>query len=375
MSKIKIAIAIPTFDRLNKLKVAVEKIENQVIDDRFELYCVISNIASNDGTSEYLSQLKSGTVKYVIWNKPDVNINNNWRRCAESIPNEIDWVWFHGDDDFITHSTVLQELIDVIIQYSTDKLSLIHACQARRSQNSGNIIRGNLFDLCNQIGYHEMLGWMSSIIIRREKFIPAIIQSTQPYFDEIPIAEFVKHKLSVYRHSASFLEFCAKDDALFIDSSWIEPQDAEQTPESIARWASDNHGERYLFVIDDLLDLYERGVLEKKCSFIFFRYLTYSFWDRYAIYISASVLEAGFLTDSIKEHLIRVRRISELLESDRDVKLFLQWFIGFNNQLIMYERIHREFVETRQKIVDQVNFYNCASYPMEILNQKGLTLS
>ena len=43
--KLKIAIAIPTYNRLEKLKFALSKIEAQEIDDRFELYCVISNIA------------------------------------------------------------------------------------------------------------------------------------------------------------------------------------------------------------------------------------------------------------------------------------------------------------------------------------------
>jgi hypothetical protein len=49
--KLKIAIAIPTFNRLEKLKVALRHIEAQELDDRFELFCVISNIASMDGTT------------------------------------------------------------------------------------------------------------------------------------------------------------------------------------------------------------------------------------------------------------------------------------------------------------------------------------
>ena len=75
--KLKIAIAIPTYNRLEKLKFALSKIEAQEIDDRFELYCVISNIASTDGTTEFLNQLSHKHINYVTWNKPEENIYLN----------------------------------------------------------------------------------------------------------------------------------------------------------------------------------------------------------------------------------------------------------------------------------------------------------
>ena len=54
----KFAIAIPTYNRLSNLKRAIEHIENQVFDSNVELYCVISNTASTDGTHDYLMNLK-----------------------------------------------------------------------------------------------------------------------------------------------------------------------------------------------------------------------------------------------------------------------------------------------------------------------------
>ena len=50
MKKIKLDVVIPTFNRVEKLKVALQSIEAQVIDSSVELHCVISNTASTDET-------------------------------------------------------------------------------------------------------------------------------------------------------------------------------------------------------------------------------------------------------------------------------------------------------------------------------------
>ena len=99
---LRIAIAIPTYNRLDKLLVALSHVESQATDGRVDLCCVISNIGSSDGTTDFLAQLESGRVRYIIHNQPEDNVHLNWRRCAEAIPIDVDWVWFHGDDDFIT---------------------------------------------------------------------------------------------------------------------------------------------------------------------------------------------------------------------------------------------------------------------------------
>jgi len=378
MNKIKIAIAIPTYNRLDKLKFALEKIEAQELDSRFELYCVISNIGSKDGTTEFLNQLKSDKLKYVIWNKLEENIYVNWRRCAESVPKEIDWVWFHGDDDFLTHSQVIKGLVDVLEKEGDEKLSLIHVCQARRSQKTGKIIRANLFEMCNQMGYHEILGWMSSIVIRNEKFFPAIMRATKRAADGLRPDEFLTHKISAYSHSANFLEECINDEAIFIDMPWVEPQDIEQTPESIARWEEINTVELYFFVIDDIINLYEKGLIKQKLSPVFFRYLSYSFWDRYANFLIASTMQSGKISERNKEHWLRLRKMAELFESERDKKIFIQWHNALNNQIINYEKFLEEINELEKKLFDvqknlndQYQLSNIAVYPFQILAPDG----
>jgi len=369
--KLNIAIAIPTYNRLDKLKVAIEKIKTQELDDRFNLTCVISNIASQDGTSEFLENLKDADVKFVIWNKPEENIFVNWRRCAEAIPLEIDWVWFHGDDDYLTTPQAVKGLVDIIDQQGDEKLALIHICQARRSQKTGKMIRGNTFDLCNEIGYHELLGWMSSIVVRRDKFVPAIMRSTEPLAQGLKADDLLENKVSAYRHSAGFLEECIADDALFVDAPWVEPQDAAQTEESMKRWQESHEGERYFYVVDDILSMYERGLLQKKCRPMFFRYLTFSFWDRYAAFLLASIIQTAKLTDRQREHWLRLRKMADCFLLERDKKVFLQWYFSITSQVTHYEKIHAEVTQLRDNLIEQYKFTNSAVYPFEVLTADG----
>lgn len=369
-SKLKIAIAIPTYNRLEKLKFALDKIEAQEIDDRFELYCVISNVGSKDGTFEFLEQLKSDKIQYVIWNKPEENIYVNWRRVTEAIPADIDWVWFHGDDDFLTGPAVVKGLVEIIESQADEKLSLIHICQARRSRNTGKIIRGSLFELCNQLGYHEMLGWMSSLVVRKRSFVPAMLWATKPSLTINP-NQFLENKISAYRQSAGLLRECHTADALFVDAPWVEPQDQEQTPESIERWQETHEGERYFFVVDDLIKMYEEKILSRPLRPNFFRYLTYSLWDRYASNVIAMTLSPGGLDKKYRMHLERIAKIAQFFAVTRDKKLFLQWHHALSEMISMHEQAFKHMELSKGRLMTGYKNANESSYPFQVLGESG----
>jgi glycosyltransferase involved in cell wall biosynthesis len=369
--KLKIAIAIPTYNRLEKLKFALSKIEAQEIDDRFELYCVISNIASTDGTTEFLNQLSHKHINYVTWNKPEENIYLNWRRCSEAIPDDIDWVWLNGDDDFLTNDQVIKGLVNIIEQEACHETSLIHICQARRSRNSGRIIKDNLFELCNQLGYHEILGWMSSLVVRCNQFKCAIDFSTYPCIEFPDPKDQVLNKYSVYPHSAGLLRVCANDNALFVDEPWVEPQDEQQSEESIARWTESFHGDRYFFVINDLLAMYDEGVLKKKCRLNFFRYINYSFWDRHATFLIQQLVQKGCLSALNKEHLNSLQKISELLANPREAKMFLQWHTVLCMQINQYEKARQNVTNVHRQLIAKFELINSETYTLEVLDEQG----
>lgn len=328
----KIAFAIPTYNRLEKLRKCVDSILGQHYNrERIQIILTIANSCSTDGTGEYIDEIQMNYPEFVAKNylemdgdKPKYVSKENWVRCFNSVPKDVDWVWILGDDDHLIESSAVQKLIDFIENNNSQKLSLIHCCQARRSLATGKVIQGNLFDICNSMGYHEMLGWMSSIVIKRAKLQDAM--DTNIY----------QISQSAYAHSAAILAVCSEDDALFLDTKWVDPQDEQQTDESIARWQRDNMAEKYFYVIDDLLDLYEKKILKKLCTSIFFRYLTYSLWDRYAINIISAIFKSGDISQNSKSHLERMQKISLMLASQADKKSYSLWYLGFLTTLQNY---------------------------------------
>jgi glycosyltransferase involved in cell wall biosynthesis len=375
MNKIKIAIAIPTFNRLNKLRFCLSNIEEQVIDDRFEVYCVISDQESTDGTTEFLNNLNSTKIKYVINTKRVVstNFSSNNRRVANLIPQEIDWVWFHGDDDYLTSQTVLKELVD-FIQLSGD-VTLICACEERRSRRSNTQLKASLFDLCNSLGYHEILGWMSSLIVKKDEFVTAINLSTEIFNELTSWDDCLKFRYSAYAHSIALLEVCCHKNAAFIDSAWIATQDSKQSDETLVRWQKEHTGIRYLFVMNDLLKLQKKGIFTKKLSLIFFRYNNYSLWDRFANYLTAEVVENGVLSDIGMEMLDDLRDITNLIESPQSKKIFLQWYQGFSHQILEYSQLTKKLQGLNKNLRITYDLNNSSSYPAQILGESGEIIS
>ena len=59
--KDKIGVVIVTYNRLEKLKIALKKFENQT---KKQAYILVVNNASNDGTLEYLNDWKKNKSAY-----------------------------------------------------------------------------------------------------------------------------------------------------------------------------------------------------------------------------------------------------------------------------------------------------------------------
>lgn len=363
----KIAFAIPTYNRVEKLQVLVNSIlAQQYNPEETEVYCVISNSCSTDGTSEYLNNLRSDVVKFVIRNEIEyidgivkhVGYEKNIVYMAELIPDDIEWVWFLGDDDYLVNTNVLAELQLTISKQEHD-IKLIHACQARRSCKSGEVYVGTLFDLCNNMGFHEMLGWISSLIVERNCFLSALL------------GDLHKNSTSAYAHSAALLEVCHGELALFIDSAWVEPQDEQQTQESIDRWQKENIAERYFGVVDDLTALYQEKILTRKCKPIFFRYLTYSFWDRYICFLIADAINTNQISDRAVEHWNRILNIADMLEDPAEAKLHRSCVKSVFNDVEDYIKQLNEVNQKKTKLIELHSYQAAAVYPFTNLEKEA----
>ena len=93
----------------------------------------------------------------------------------------------------------------------------------------------------------------------------------------------------------------------FIDSPLVDMQDQEMTEATRQRWQSENMGERYIYIIDDLQRLKSQGLPIKDLRNEFFRYHEYQIWDRFIIH-QLNVLEAfgnGDDSELIKNSMAR----------------------------------------------------------------------
>ena len=207
MKKLKFIVAIPTFNRVLKLKEAINSILEQEFDN-IELKILISNSFSTDGTYQYLEKLK-GDSKFIIFNKREKIPNNylsqfiNFRNLAKSLPNDADWIWWLGDDDKMVSKNSLSLVVKKIKEFDCNDLHFIHACHSEKASKNHKVYKDNILNLCNTFGYHELLGWMSSIILKKKALKKILFDSTQNLY-------FIDTKdhsaASCFAHSASILK-------------------------------------------------------------------------------------------------------------------------------------------------------------------------
>lgn len=96
-----IGVAIVTYNRLNKLKIAIDSFEKQV---KLPQYIVVVNNASTDGTREFLSKWKqkdSNFKKIVINNEKNAGGSGGfYLALSEAIKYSANWIWVSDDDAY-----------------------------------------------------------------------------------------------------------------------------------------------------------------------------------------------------------------------------------------------------------------------------------
>ena len=302
-----LTIAIPTYNRCEYLKKNIESFDKVRRPNGIKLSLTISNSASEDSTEAYLEKISKERQDIFLFNRRMEWNGGNYGYLSNTIPDDADWVWFMGDDDYLSHEESLEKVCDLLLRENANAdFGFVHACQARRSRDTGAVVSDTTFNLCNQFGYTEMLGWISSIIMRRQSFVDALQKvdaRAQQARDEPALGN---------THSAFFQASCIFEEiywmrGAFIDSPLVDMQDQEMTEATRQRWQSENMGERYIYIIDDLQRLKSQGLPIKDLRNEFFRYHEYQIWDRFIIH-QLNVLEAfgnGDDSELIKNSMAR----------------------------------------------------------------------
>ncbi len=95
MTDVKIAVLIPTKNRLSLLKRCISSVYQQTV---YPDEVIIVNDGSTDGTSEYLNEIKDIYKNFKIINKDKSGGVNSARNIGINLANS-DWVAFLDDDD------------------------------------------------------------------------------------------------------------------------------------------------------------------------------------------------------------------------------------------------------------------------------------
>jgi len=126
----KIAIVLCTFNRIDCLKIALQKYENQTVKPDF---MVIVNNASTDGTKEYLDKWEgspSSIKKIIIHNKQNIGGSGGFSRgVEEALKLDCDYM-FLADDDAFAESEVLEEIHKADTYLNEKKTNVAALCTA-----------------------------------------------------------------------------------------------------------------------------------------------------------------------------------------------------------------------------------------------------
>ena len=367
-----ITVAIPTFNRVEQLKKCIDSITSQVIDSDIQLSITISNTASSDGTHYYLSNLKGPEGQYFITNQVGTDTHCNMGSLATTIPPHADWVWLMGDDDYLDSNRAISIVHEIIETTKTSDFSFVHACQSRRSTSSGNVYNDKVLKLCEEFGYHEMLGWFSSIITRRDIMTEAL-QKLQNRVHER------QWEISAFGHSAELMKLLHDKEGAFIDYPLVEPQDEVMTDESIQRWKIENTAERYFFVIDDWIEMSEQGLLKDKMPSKFFRYLTYNLWDRLISHQFEAIAACKTMSneaqikaslDRFTEHWSRLSRLNNMIKEPQVRKyltITLNQAITLSSEFLQGKTSQSEY---KNAVEQQMLMLNSSVYEFNVLQSQ-----
>ena len=286
-----LVVAIPTYNRLQYLKRAINSFCNQLIPDGVRLTLLISNTASTDGTFNFLRKQQTAQSNLVICNQSLEWVGGNYGGILEALPDDADWIWFMGDDDEFSSNKSISKVCNLLLQNHQNKnLAFIHACDEKRSKKTGEVVLDTTFNLCKRFGYLEMLGWFTSLIVRKSEFVSSIQQIHQRVLVTRGQAA-VNTPYSAFVHSSYFLQNLHEKDAAFYDEALVQEQKEVDKGATQKRWQGENMGERYLFVVDDFYRLLDQGLPLTDLPTSFFKYHKYHLWDRFITYQIDAVIE------------------------------------------------------------------------------------
>lgn len=118
------SIVVPTYNRASDLQFALYCVLRQSFSD-YEI--VISDNCSTDNTENIINKLKNKKIRY-FRNRKNIGMILNQKKAIEHAKGE--YVFLHGDDDFLLYDNSLEEIYKQIIEHSPGYVRLNYASLA-----------------------------------------------------------------------------------------------------------------------------------------------------------------------------------------------------------------------------------------------------
>ena len=292
-NKLQFAVVIPTYNRVENLRECISHFDKQIVPDHVELSLVISNTASTDDTPKLLNELKRDRKNFYVTNTLLDCLDGQYGGVLKAIPNKIDWVWLMGDDDQFSDVNSIKKISQIIFDNITNEnFAFIHACDANRSTSSGRLFHDTTLNLCKSFGYLEMLGWFTSLVVKKTSFVEAYenCEERRKLSSHLKLSQT---PYSAFMHSGYFFQSLYQKDAVFIDEPLVCEQLSSDKNKTEERWRDANTGERYVFIADDFERLIKNNAPLTELPSQFFKYHKYHLWDRLMSYQIDAALEVA----------------------------------------------------------------------------------
>lgn len=166
----KLTVAIPTRNRLPFLRRTLEHMLGLPAPEGLEVNFSVAATASQDGTPAYLNSLIEKELRVTVNTRQTTWTRWNLIHLAKIVPIDSDWVWLFGDDDMLVDGMCWKKIADLINIARAENASIICIPQAKRVPQKEAVYVDHLASLCGRFGLHEVLGWMTSLVMRRDVF-------------------------------------------------------------------------------------------------------------------------------------------------------------------------------------------------------------
>lgn len=188
----KLAVIIPSYNRLDKLLVTLRKLCPQIVegvsvsvidncsDTRYETICpelepVISNYIAD------------GKIKF-IRNRYNIGVSANLMRSFETC--ESDWMWLLADDDDISEDAIAIILNEIDFLKSEDNLAVIkfssRGCEAKAGGSFITSLNSMIDTLATSVVYFNSFIFTSNNVYRVPRFSKLIEVGYKSLFTYVP---------------------------------------------------------------------------------------------------------------------------------------------------------------------------------------------